>query len=362
MNDLMTLMESRLRELYDFDAAESRSFGATKFYFFDYDEISIKFLNEFLNINYKKLNQIKNLDNLILHIRNINANAMSAFGSGGVCVELNPNKLRFAVSHELKIEIGLNQKIEELKIWIYDSWFSFCSLIDDSIYEICYVSKLKELNNLLPYDITLLEFNNKNKSSVTDIIKSSIVDNSLVYFDDKEFIDKYSNDLDNSFVEKIAVRKFGLKPYEIREALKPFFSAEKLNQVVVTLSHFAFFALLETPDKKFEDIIGHISVASNINKFNRHHDCYYLGINIYNHEKLRSITINTDPYFIAYNIKHQDRISSVTKSFDITRFKGIDAVFNELKNDIATVFKENLNIGLNDISNRDVELVKMMKL
>lgn len=361
MMDVMQLMETRLRELYDFDSAKTKCIGSTTFYFFENDERSIIFLNEFFTLDYRKLDQIKNLNNLIMHIRNRDIDK-----SVSCIVAIDAGTLKFNCN--IKFHINRGQKIENAKIGIHETFFSFNSFIDNSAYEEYYQKKLEELNSLLPSDITLAEFNFKNKSSPKDIINASITDNAFVYVDNEEFIEKYSNvsdDYDDSNMAT-AIRKFGLKPAEIRQALKPFFPADKLNHIVFVLSHFAFFSLIDNPSGKFEELQGYIGPLNGINKFSRHHDCYFMGIDMpetmhfSNIMKYRSIGITTDDYFISYNTNHRDRINIATQSYEVTKIKGIDAVYNELKKDIANVFKENLDIEQQDISNQDIELITMI--
>lgn len=354
MKDLMTLMESRLRELYDFDNLKPTFVAQKTIYLLRSDHNALKFLSAIVDFDYKKIEQIKNLNNLIKSIR-----GEKDFSSYGIGVSFEKYRLSFSFYDRIRIDINSGQTLEDLSIMLYRGAFSVREIQDGSAYEQCYAQKLKEFNLLIPSDITLSEFNLKKSSNINDIIRSSIIDNSLTYIDEKTFIEKYSNQYSVNN-KKIAVFHFGLKPAEIRLSLEPFFSKEKINQIVVILSHFAFFAMIEDPNLLFNDLRGYISLADCKNKFNKHYDCYHIGIHDLKTIRNRSIAINTDNYFISYNKVDNHHLNFVTGKFAETRFEGIESVYAELRSDIATVFKRNLDIEQNSISNQDVDLVKMM--
>lgn len=346
VTDLMTQKKERLHELYDFSKMKSSSINSDV-YMFEADANTFIFLDEMFKIDYRKFDQLKNLSDLRSSVLYGDLQKKA----DKVCVGFYIDKLVFFFG-DLKFAIRKNQTLENIYIDLFNNRYTFSEMLAGSAYDKCYSELLRKLQDIMPKNITLKEFIDKLALDYVDIITSKIPDNSFVYMSEDELKSKYieTNDGSNSI-------KFDLHPKSIRKALSPFFSKSKLDDIVSVFYPLAFYINLTGSKQEFNSLKGFITLEIDPNKFKDHYDCYTINIEDTPSDFHRFFVVTTENHFISYR-KIDIRSSH---NFKTISFDGVDNIHKALRDDIAEIFKKNLDIAAEEINIKDFEILKMAR-
>lgn len=354
MTNLKTIIEKRLHELYDFEnmPLAMKSPNAPKMYSVEADERSATFLNDFFNIDYQKIDQLKNLNRVL-------KSATSGYldvRPDRIGIVFKPDRVGFFFDEKFRFAISEDQTIDDLKIEIFGCNVSFEEFQNGSAYEKSYENMLLELNQKIPQDLTLSTYFENLSDDINNIIRSKISDDSVIYFDSEFFKNNYASP--STLEENIPSLNFKLTPNDIRKSLHPFFSEDKIDNIVILLSSVAFYIILDNPSIDFKILEVSFSVPVNVNKFEKDYNCYKISVHADNYKHVNEFFISTNDYFISY--REIDPYTSVNQVIDIPPVFGFNDVHQSIKNDIAAIFKKHLDIDYTEITVKDFEMITMV--
>lgn len=351
MIDLMSRTEARLREIYDFDNMEVVITPYTKVYKTSFDDRSFKLLNEFIQLDYHKIMQIKSIHDFNLTVLNNKTSSnINEFKIGFV-----QDKIAIFWQDMCTLVISKGQILEDTYIEIFYEKFPITKPLTNSDYDRIYEKKLKELKKTIPSDMTSLKFLTLFNNDVKDIINSKITDNSFRYVGTEEFIEKYFNSTSDEINSGAPpYLEFKLNPKNIREALNPFFNNNRMNEIISVISILAFHNKLKNPELNFKEMKGRISPSEHGEKLKEDYSCYYINITplVETYYNYGPIVITTYKDFISYEKK--DTENETLFSY------GIQDVSKEIINDISNIFESNLGITRDEIDAKQLSLLLMM--